>query len=259
MSVSPMNMKKPISQRFEEMNRLYHFTTLDAAFKIVESGQLKFGKPFRMNDIIESNRIVFQRTFLRDMSKDKGNGLFAEEEMRRYQQVSFSQDKKYDGKIVLGFDLHTMWGLYAERGAGVCLVFDKDKLNIEGRDYAKDIEYYDYIPSSFAFKNRSKAGIKSEIWRRKDEIFFIKRKEWESEQEFRIIRRASNEMDDDYLNISNSLSFAIIISDDSCLRPAFRYKNKRIPLLSYENGLDGYSLYESRMDDPIWTEEFGFM
>ena len=47
----------------------------------------------------------------------------AEDEMRRYQVISFAQDRDYEGYDFLGFDLHTLWGLYADKGRGVCLVF----------------------------------------------------------------------------------------------------------------------------------------
>ena len=118
-------MRKSVSQRFEEMPRLYHFTNLDAACEIIESRKLRFGKMYKMNDLIESNRIVSGRMFSDSLSE---RDLFAEEEMNRYQQVSFTQDQERDGFEYLGFDLHTMWGLYAEKGYGVCLVFDKNRL-----------------------------------------------------------------------------------------------------------------------------------
>ena len=40
-------MRKTIGERFEEMPRLYHFTSAKAAFSIIESGKLRFGKSFR--------------------------------------------------------------------------------------------------------------------------------------------------------------------------------------------------------------------
>ena len=46
-------MRKSIAQRFEEMNRLYHFTSFKAACSIIESGKLRFGESFRMNDLID--------------------------------------------------------------------------------------------------------------------------------------------------------------------------------------------------------------
>ena len=137
---------------------------------------MKFGKMFRMNDLIESNRIVFDRLVAENEEDIKYNGTYAEREMHRYQQISFSQDRKHDDAVFMGFDLHTMWGLYAERGCGVCLVFDKDKLRLGDRDYARNVEYENIIPADYGFRNKSKAGIKSEIWRRRDEIFSISEK-----------------------------------------------------------------------------------
>ena len=260
-------MSKTIVQRFIEMSRLYHFTSFKAACKIIQSGKLRFGQPFRMNDLIESNRIVFQRTYLNDMSEDKGNGLYAEAEMHRYQQISFSQDRELDGNYILGFDLHSMWGLYAECGYGVCLVFDKKKLELEKGDYGSDVKYCDYPPTSFIINNRSRAGIRAEVWRKKDSIFFYKKKEWEHEQEYRVIRRARSEMDDEYLDVSDSLSFAIICKDYSVFEQesmfdgdyykGLRFINRRLPVLTYENGLDGFTLFR-RFMEPIWAEQVGF-
>ena len=205
-------MRKSIAQRFEEMNRLYHFTSFKAACSIIKSGKLKFGKMYKMNDLIESNRIVSGRLFSDSLSERE---LFAEEEMNRYQQVSFSQDQNRDGFEYLGFDLHTMWGLYAEKGYGVCLVFDKNRLRYHEGDCPKEVKYENFIPKDYAFKNKSKVGIRSEIWRRKEELFFYKRKEWEYEQEFRVIRRAENKDDDEYLDVSEALSFVIICKDET--------------------------------------------
>ena len=103
-------MGKSISERFEEMTKLYHFTSFDAACSIIESRKFRFGKMFKMNDLIESGRIHFRRIITNELP-DKD--LFAEDEMRRYQQISFIQDRVRDDFEYLGFDLHTMWGLYA--------------------------------------------------------------------------------------------------------------------------------------------------
>lgn len=261
-------MGKSIRERFVNMKRLYHFTSFSSACKIIKSRKLRFGKMFRMNDLIESNRMVFDRLVLDNPEKDRNNSLFAEKEMHRYQQISFSQDRNYGDAMYFGFDLHPMWGLYANRGCGACLVFDKDKLKLGDRDYAKDIEYEGIIPADYGFKNRSKDGIKAEVWRRRDEIFFYKRKEWEYEQEYRVIRRAKNEYDDEYLDVSDALSFVILCRDDSLLEgesiwSGFHYMeikdiDKKLPVLSYEYGLDGFMLWREVPDDPIWEEYGGF-
>jgi hypothetical protein len=259
-------MGKSIRQRFSEMTRLYHFTSFDAACHIIESGKLRFGKLYRMNDLIENHKIVFQHLVM-DLDEDKNNGLFAEEEMHRYQQISFSQDRRVGDRIYEGFNLHPMWGLYADKGYGACLVFNKDKLKLEEGDYANNVEYVDLVFSDYGFRNKSKAGIKAEIWRRRDEIFFVKRKEWEYEQEFRIIRRAKKESEDNYLDVSNALAFVILCRDDSlfegekiwdgfCYQDV-KYLNRRLPVLSYEFDLYGYTLFKDYWS-PIWSELNGF-
>jgi len=264
-------MRKSVARRFEEMNRLYHFTGFKAACSIIESGKLRFGKSFKMNDLIESNRMGFGRAIQGYLSADDSRDykdLLVEKEMHRYQQISFSQDLEIENCTYLGFDLHTMWGLYADKGYGACLVFDKNKLTLQDGDYANDVTYHDLVTQDYETRNRGRAGIKSEIWRRKDEIFFIKRKEWEHEQEYRIIRRARREWDDEYLDISSALSFVIICKDysvcygesmfDGDYYSNLRYLNKRIPVMVYEYGLDWYSLWQ-RGGGPIWTEQTGFL
>lgn len=261
-------MRKTISERFEEMSRLYHFTSAKAAFSIIESGRLRFGKLFRVNDLIESNKVVFKHVLQGGDVCRNEKDAFAEDEMRRYQIISFSQDRNYQGHSFLGFDLHTMWGLYAEKGYGVCLVFDKNKLVLSDDDWADDVNYYNIVSQDFDFKNKSRRGIEAEVWRRRSELFFNKRKEWEYEQEYRVIRRANNELDLEYMDITESLSFVIICKDysvvgmesmfDSNLYHDLRHSFRRLPVLTYEYGIDGYSLFEDFMN-PIWTEQLGFM
>ena len=120
------------------MTKLYHFTSFEAACEIIESRKLRFGKMYRMNDLIESSRISCGRIIGGSLSKIE---LFAEDEINRYQQISFVQDKERDGVEYLGFDMHSMWGLYAEGGFGACLVFDKEKMRLEEGDYAHIVDY----------------------------------------------------------------------------------------------------------------------
>lgn len=264
-------MRKSLSQRFEEMSRLYHFTNLDSACEIIESRKLRFGKMYKMNDLIESNRMGFGRAIMGYLSADNSRNykdMLAENEMHRYQQISFSQDLERDDCCYLGFNLHSMWGLYADKGYGVCLVFDKEKLTLQEGDYSNNVSYYELVPQAYEARNRSRAGIKAEIWRRRDEIFFTKRKEWEHEQEFRVIRRANNKDDDEYLDVSKALSFVIICKDETvevgesiwdginCY--VLKHLKRKVPVLSYEYDLDWYTLYSDRMGDPIWAEQLGF-
>ena len=70
------------------------------------------------------------------------------------------------------------------------------------------------------------------------------------------------------MDISDSLCCAIICKDysvvgiesmfDSDLFLDLHYSFRRLPILTYEYGIDGYSLFEEFMK-PIWTEQCGFM
>lgn len=92
-----------------------------------------------------------------------------------------------------------MWGLYADKGYGACLVFDKNKLKLAEGDYARDVEYMDYVLPDYAFR----------IW------------------------EGSHYMD-------------------------IKSIDRKLPVLSYEFGLDWYELWRDVPDDPIWTEMSGF-
>ena len=115
-------MRKTIGERFEEMSRLYHFTSAKAVFSIIESGRLRFGQSFRLNDLIESNRIVFKHLLHGgDACRDEKDAL-TEDEMRRYQVISFAQDRHFKEQSFLGFDLHTMWVFMQTKGM-VCALY----------------------------------------------------------------------------------------------------------------------------------------
>lgn len=261
-------MREFISKRFKNMNRLYHYTSYKAACEIIKSKKFLFSKRYGLNDLIEGHKITTRMAFFEDVGFDMSKEYIPELEMMRYQQISFSQDKTAGDMVYEGFNLHSMWGLYADRGNGVCLVFDKDKLKLGARDYGRDVQYEDWIMPDYDFHNTSKDGVRSEVWQRKDELFFYKRKEWEREQEFRIIRRAKNPNDDEYLDVSDSLSFVILCKDDTSKYSNSIWSGKRYPHLKYISNrklhvfwykatMDGYALYHD-YDDPVWTEEGGF-
>ena len=261
-------MREYISRRFRKMHRLYHFTSYESACNIIRSGQFLFSKCYKLNDLIENRRITTHRAFYADLGEDTDIDYIPEMEMMRYQQISFAQDRMVNGELSAGFNLHTMWGLYADKGYGVCLVFDKDKLKLGENDYATEVVYDNWVMPDVVFQSKSEEEIRREIWDRKDEFFFRKRKEWEREQEYRIIRRAENKNDDEYLDISESLAFAIIcreriLSIDEPIWAGVYYRNirylsnRKVHVMWYTPSMDGYCLYND-CGDPVWTEEGDF-
>lgn len=96
--------------------------------------------------------------------------------------------------------------------------------------------------------------------------FFHKRKEWEHEQEYRLLKRCPIVDKDEYLSLGQSLKFIIISSKLREKKEAFYFaklaelnKNAdRIPVLVYGNGLLDYSLDTSDGIETIWNTEDGY-
>lgn len=98
-------------------NHLFHYTTFESALKIIVSGVLKFGDFKNMNDIAEAYREVF------GMAEDS----IIYKILAEYQSICLTQDNPSRR----GFSIDSLWGHYAQKGSGVCLVFDKKKLKAQ--------------------------------------------------------------------------------------------------------------------------------
>lgn len=174
---------------------LFHYTSLDKAIKIIASNTLLFGKLEKMNDINESYRCVF------------GNGETIREAyvlLKRYQQLSFVADKMPRR----GYDIPSMWGHYAERGHGVCLVFDRQLLtDCFSCDMIKDnVDYSSEYDSSIIIEGDT---VERFFTNNTHQLFFTKTSDWANEQEFRVIVKCSNEIRTK-MNFRNSLQAAVL-------------------------------------------------
>lgn len=116
-----------IKDNFSNIKKLYHYTSFDTACNILESMCLRYGRLNNMNDIHENDKVVYKDAQGNDITNFDYSILDCiYNEMYMYRQISLTMDDSEKGK--LGFDLHQMWGLYADKGLGVCLVFDKQNL-----------------------------------------------------------------------------------------------------------------------------------
>lgn len=161
---------------------LYHYTTFESMVKILASEKLLFSDFRRLNDINES----FGPTIIYSGFSDSKVAEF-EKVLNNYKQISFTMD---EGKHK-GFNIPAMWGHYAARGNGVCLVLDYSKVKeyIKSTEYlyAKEVEYS--VPNFNDISYYEHYGVSFEdfIIRSKDDLFFHKTKDWEYEHEYRII------------------------------------------------------------------------
>ena len=180
-------------------NYFYHYTSFEAAVKIVASRELLFSVIEKVNDINESsgpNAIANNPAELKELQPY----------LDSFTQISLTMDVANHK----GFDIPAMWAHYAQRGSGACLVLDKEKLieEIDSRNlYSKEVVYDLASPYDIYYDKKRYDYPEAFIAMKKDELFFRKTPDWEYEQEYRIIA-----IDDDPcpLSIQKSLYEVIL-------------------------------------------------
>ena len=268
-----------IKERFEKMEKLYHFTSFDTALKIVESNCLKFGRLSNLNDIHENDKIVFvdsNKIPIDSVPTDVLDALH--DEIYKYRQISLTADNEKDDKD--GFDLHQMWGLYADKGEGVCLVFDKNELVKEFKSgiLQKRVSYDEAVESYYISLSNNANKVEIEIKEHADDIFFHKRIEWEHEQEYRLLQRCPLVTSEEYLQLGHALKFVILSSKLRNIDEVLYFKKikdikdmverigkarsirdaETISVLVYGNGLFDYSLCTKDGEEELWNSNNGY-
>lgn len=269
-----------IREQFKQTEKLYHFTSFDTALKIIESNRLRFGRLSNMNDIHENDKLMFADANGQGIDEFSSSVLDAlYDEIYKYRQISLTADGEEGDKD--GFDLHQMWGLYADKGEGICLVFDKceleknyDIINI----HKQRVSYNNKLKSFVISLSQKIEDVPAEIKSNISKIFFHKRKEWEHEQEFRLLKRCPNTTKDEYLLLGHSLRFVILSSKLRNIDEVSYFKNIEvikenvrkveearnigkagtIPVLIYGNGLFDYSLITEDGEEELWNSKDGY-
>lgn len=237
---------------FEEIKKLYHYTSFKNAMKIIESKTLLFSPLKCMNDINEVYRPFLVNGGLTDNVQKT-----IETEIAHYQQLSFSQDDERKG-----FDIPAMWGHYANKGAGVCLVFDKKKIlkALPENCYKAAVNYdANDIAYLFEVKNESVLPLSDEEIK---DFFFRKTSDWAYEQEFRVVIK--NEEEDLNkrltLNFEDALIATILTSSDeksTFIKEEFKLLNKLlepIPIYEYGRFIDEVNLRDKDANE-IWSNK----
>ena len=247
-------------KKFNDVERLYHYTSFDNAMAIIGTGKLRFSQLCSLNDINEAYRpeyIGIDRTAsISDFDKsfsilDKGVITKA---IQKFQQISLSIDADDN----CGFTISPMWGHYAQKGTGICLVFDKNKLirNLNSDDYGI-VQYRKEMDGSIIIPLDSTEDCTGYINSHKREIFFTKTSDWSYEQEFRIvnmIKRKTNR----YLDIKDAI-IAVIINtnreDENILSAKCSLLNalldSKVGICNYSSFLGTKSL--SCLGETIWA------
>ena len=160
---------------------LYHYTSFESAIKILVSQTLLFSKIETLNDIHESAGPMILTSSSEGLEE-------IESILKHYLQISLTCDT--DKRK--GYAIPSMWGHYAQKGHGVCLVFDKERIMSEVKKYglyARPVTYMDQQnPNDYLYDRKMHGSPENFISTAKDVLFFVKSRDWEYEQEFRVIR-----------------------------------------------------------------------
>lgn len=268
-----------IKENFERTDKLYHFTSFDTALKIIESNRLRFGRLSNMNDIHESAKNVFvgSSSAVKSFPSEVLDALY--DDLYKYRQISLTANKNSKE----GFDLHQMWGQYADKGEGVCLVFDKKELekNPDMKNIDQGfVEYEDsqILESYVISQSESVEDAIKEISNQVPKLFFHKREEWEHEQEYRLLKKCTNTNKEEYLLLGHALKYVILSSKLRNTDEVLYFKridilkamiakveqarkvgeDGKIQILVYGNGLFDYSLSLENGEECIWSSTEGY-
>lgn len=224
--------------------KLYHFTSFNNAIRILATNQLKFGSFYNTNDIAEVHRDDFSNIDSNEVLKE----IFS------YKTLSFTKDDSEKA-----FEKDPLWGYYAEKGNGVCLQFDKEKLlrcfnNLEYESkWYGDVKYdKDWCGTSFDVAQKSN-GVTEEVYvkRMKTEFFFTKSLDWKHESEFRMVVKPQDD-EDLFLDISEAVDGVILclpriknFQDSAEFKVLSKIVDKSI-IYHYRTSFGNKSLYDSR-------------
>ena len=198
-----------LREEFNSIEKLYHYTSFESCKKIIETNTLLFGRLKQMNDINEFYRPLFYNNNYTCKNAKKSHEI-----INQLQQISLTRDNDKRGK--LGFEIPSMWGHYAKKGKGVCIVFDKRKLIECASHSGLNIIHNDKINYINNFRHEiimdsDKQGNVIDFSKKSiKRFFFIKTKDWEPEQEYRILAKNDTNRERLKLSLQNSLVAVIM-------------------------------------------------
>lgn len=190
-------------------NLLYHYTTADAAIKyILFNRRLRLSPLSTVNDLKEAKTPVIPWTPSNDFEGIHMKQTIVKSMFEKYTKIiCFSQDRIVMDEVIKGYNLPTMWAHYGDCNKGICLVFKKDVIleQIEKvipleNIYKGNVKYDNDISTNIKefrkfklddFKSDTVKEIYKEysenIFREVVPYYMIKRIDWDTESEYRII------------------------------------------------------------------------
>jgi hypothetical protein len=222
----------------------YHYTTRSAAFEhIVPSGKLRLSPYARMNDPLENKPWRLQGRFdiggagdletLEPAQRAFGEfvrGAKLVWESAKLLALTVDAEKGYGGRAQpfgRGWSRARMWDQYGERHTGVCLLFNRRRLQREIRRSLRsqglDPPHYRrvrYTAGGPAERIReldlgslvhaqASVTVRRFIDQNRNDLFFLKTRDWESEFEYRFVVTAP-EVDWVYFDYGEALEAVVV-------------------------------------------------
>ena len=192
----------------ERFKRLYHYTSFDSFVKIWLNQNLKFSPLSKVNDIQEA---FFEAAVINSDKVELAEKLV--EERLLYKQISFTMD--YDSYFK-GCMSTMMWGTYADKSNGVCIELDFEKIHFPDSVIKGVVTYEPFLKLQHIVDDsiESEEEFQAFFREHQNEYFFFKQKDWEAENEYRVLAKGL-----DFLDIEGAITSVYVTSfcSNECL------------------------------------------
>ena len=183
---------------------LYHYTTAESLFKILENLSLKCSSFEELNDLYEFNiNNLDDPNDLLNLKKIKHN----------IRLLCFTKNSKQKDRVNKGTNHPRMWAQYASNNRGACIAIDRQKFLQENSLILKDhfftIKKVKYTREKFMISEIPETGSmqhfdgKNYLKKHHNLLFFNKHADWRDEQEVRFLGYETPE----FLSIKESIKF----------------------------------------------------
>lgn len=217
-----INKQKPPCEALRG-RKLYHYTSFESFVKIWLSKKILLGSIENVNDFMEYKHTVEVNNPCCLPLTEAFNDV-----RMSFRQLSFTLD---DDQME-GFKNPMMWGQYANKGRGVCMEFDFNKLYLNYKDKSEVFDgfvcYKDKLPKLPPINGIiTRNDIRRYILRNKEPIMFTKFTVWDAENEYRIVSDNISEIE-----IDNTISAVYLTSclSDECVFVEKLLENTNVPV-----------------------------
>lgn len=221
-------------QFMKSSNSMYHYTSFDTALKILDGGTLRFNNISNQTDPNETMKNNLSTHFasgdnVKTVTEDANKfGEIVDNYVKHHQCICFSTNTQVVNSVNVtkfesiinrvnakynipgidkshyktkpGYEKHRMWEKYANNFAGVCLIFDKNKLMYPNDKLQLKYNYINYLSNLYGvlYDKNEESKLLDYI----NETYFHKHSDFRDENEFRFLINSENT---EYLDISNAL------------------------------------------------------